>query len=64
MRAIEKKLKDVLDSRKNERLSKKRIAEIIKEFSAKTVKPTDYVRPTIDGLTLNLLRRSDGITND
>jgi len=60
MRAIERKLRTVLESKKSERLSKNRISEIISEFSVKS--ETSYIRPSIDGLTLNLLRRTDGIS--
>lgn len=59
MRAQERKLRTVLESKKNERLSKNRIAEIISEVSTKT---ETVNRPSIDGITLSLLRRTDGVT--
>ena len=60
MRAIERKLREVLESKKNERLSRDRISDIISEFSVKS--ETSLGRPNIDGLTLNLLRRTNGVT--
>ena len=60
MRAIERKLREVLESKKNERLSRDRISEIIKEVSE--IKPeASFSRPSsIDNITLRLLRHGVG----